>query len=150
MTDETNNRNEDDTFNFCCDSPPFHVFWKTFPNIRPFIKKGAFHKNFGEKFHHKFHHGSRIPYTQVKRNDEGYFISMELPGISKDEINLEATNEDLIISARSEELNKEYQHHLYFRRPIRPDEMKAHLKYGILTIIAPYANRIPKTRIDVE
>ncbi len=146
MNNKTNNRDEDNEFNFCCDSPPFHVFLRNFPGMRPFFKKGAFSRHYGERFHRD----SRTPYTQVKRNQEGYTITMELPGIVKDEINLEATNEDLLFSARNDEFKKEYQHHLYFKRLIRPDEMKAELKNGILTITVPFVDKIPKTKVDVE
>ncbi|MFX0206858.1 MAG: Hsp20/alpha crystallin family protein [Candidatus Hodarchaeota archaeon] len=145
MKNNTDNRNEDDDFNFFFDFPPFHIFCKTFPGIKPFFRKGVFSKPWEDKFR-----GHRVPITRVKRNQEGYVITMELPGISKDEINLEATSEELWLSARNEEFNKEYHHHLHFRTSIRSSEMKATIKAGILTITVPYVDRIPKTAVDVE
>ena len=146
MNDNANNRDEDHESNFSCDSPPFHMFCKTFPGMKPYFKKGALFKHYRDRFHQD----SRVPFTQIKRNQEGYTLTMELPGISKDEINLEATNDELWFSARSDEFNKEFQHHLYFKKRIRPDEIRAHLKAGILTITAPFVDKVPKTKVDVE
>ena len=146
MNDKANNRDEDQESNFSCDFSPFHIFCKTFPGMKPFFKKGALFKHYGDRFHR----GSRVPVTQVKRNQEGYTITMELPGISKDEINLEATIDELWFSAQSDEFNKEFRHHLHFKKRIRPDEMKARLRAGILTITVPFVNQVPKTKVDVE
>ncbi len=146
MNDKTDKHDDEKDFNFFCDFPPFHVFMKNFRGMKPFFDKGPF---FG---HHekKFHRGSYRPYTQISRDEEGYTVTMELPGISKGEINLETTNEELWISAKSAEFDKQYKHHMYFKRPIRSEEVKAHLKAGILTITAPYTDQIPKTKVDVE
>ncbi|MFX1286763.1 MAG: Hsp20/alpha crystallin family protein [Promethearchaeota archaeon] len=145
MKNNTDNYDEDDDFNFFFDFPAFHIFCKTFSGMKPFFRKGISFKPWGDRFR-----GYGVPITRVKRNQEGYTITMELPGISKDEINLEATSDELWLSARNEEFNKEYKHHLYFRRAIRSPEMNATLKAGILTITVPYVDKIPKTRVDVK
>ena len=146
MNDKTDNHDDDKDFNFFCDFPPFHIFMKNFRGMKPFFDKGLFYKPHGRKFYR----GSYKPYTQVSRDEEGYTITMELPGISKEDIHLETTNEELWISAKSTEFDRTYKDHLYFKRPIRSEEVKAHLKAGILTITAPYMDPIPKTKVEVE
>ena len=42
MNNEFNNPEEDRNPNFFC-LPPFHAFWKTFPRMKPFFKKGFWH-----------------------------------------------------------------------------------------------------------
>ncbi|MFX0125365.1 MAG: Hsp20/alpha crystallin family protein [Candidatus Hodarchaeota archaeon] len=143
MNDKTNDHNEDNDFSFFC-FPPFHVFWKTFPRMKPFFKKGSW--PWGEWIDR----GSRIPITHVKRDHEKYNIIMELPGISRDEIDLEATSDELWFSAQSAEFKKQYKHHIYFKKRIRPNDIKAHLRAGILTITAPFVDKVPKTKVDVE
>ncbi len=146
MNEKTDKHDDEKDFNFCCDFPPFHILMKNFRGMKPFFDKGTFSRHHGKKFHR----GSNAPYTQITRDEEGYTITMELPGISKDEINLENTNEELWISAESKEFDRKYKHHLYFKRPVRSEEVKARLKAGILTITAPFMDRIPKTKVDVE
>ncbi|UCG04262.1 MAG: Hsp20/alpha crystallin family protein [Candidatus Heimdallarchaeota archaeon] len=143
MNDKTNDRNEDNDFNFHC-FPPFHTFWKTFPRMKPFFKKGFWHSG------DWINKGARVPITQVKRDQEKYNITMEIPGISRDEINLEATNDELWFSAQGTEFKNHYRHHFYFKKRIRPNEIKALLKAGILTITAPFVDKVPKTKVNVE
>ncbi|MFX0211581.1 MAG: Hsp20/alpha crystallin family protein, partial [Candidatus Hodarchaeota archaeon] len=143
MNDKVNNRKEDDDYNFLC-FPPFHAFWKSFPRMKPFFKKGLWHSG------DWITQGSPIPITRVKRDQEKYNITMEVPGISRDQINLEATSDELWFSAQNDEYNKHYNHHIHFRRRIRPNEIKAHLKAGILTITAPFVEKVPKTKVEVD
>lgn len=143
MNDKVNNRKEDDDYDFHC-FPSFYTFWKSFPRMKPFFKKGLLYSG------DWITRGSPIPITRVKRDQEKYNITMEVPGISRDQINLEATSDELWFSAQNDEYNKHYKHHLHFRRRIRPNEIKAHLKAGILTITAPFVEKVPKTKVEVD
>ncbi|MFW9904975.1 MAG: Hsp20/alpha crystallin family protein [Candidatus Thorarchaeota archaeon] len=143
MNDKTDNHNEDEDYNFLC-FPPFHAFWKSFPRMKPFFKKGLWHSG------DWITRGSPIPITHVKRDQEKYNITMEVPGISRDQISLEATSDELWFSAKNDEFNKHYEHHLQFRKRIRPNEIQAHLKAGILRITAPYIEKVPKTKVEVD
>ncbi|MFX1514967.1 MAG: Hsp20/alpha crystallin family protein [Promethearchaeota archaeon] len=142
MNDKTKDHNEDDNYGFFC-FPPFNALWKGFPHIKPF-KKGF------SPFGYWSTQGSRVPITHVKRDHEKYHITMEIPGISRDEINLEATSDELWFSAESTNFKNQYTHHLHFKKQIRPIEIKAHLKTGILTISLPFTEKVPKTKVDVE
>ncbi|UCE13279.1 MAG: Hsp20/alpha crystallin family protein [Candidatus Heimdallarchaeota archaeon] len=144
MKDKTDKDDEDRDFHFVCDFPQFHVFWKHFLGKKPYVRKGGFFDHYGSKIHRG------IPVTQIEKDTEKYTITVELPGIKKDEVNLEATNDELWLSARSEKFDRTYQHHLYFKKPIRSNEMKARLSAGILTIYAPFLEKVPKTKVDIE
>jgi len=143
MNDKTNDRNEDDSYGFFC-FPPFHALWKNFPPMKPFFQRGV------TPFGYWSTRGTRIPITHVKRDQEKYKITMEVPGISRNEINLEATSDELWFSAESVNFKNQYKYHLHFKKQIRPNEIKAQLKAGILTITAPFAEKVPKTKVDVE
>ena len=141
MNAKTKDHNEDDTYEFLC-FPPFHALWKNFPHMKPFFKKGFSPLGYWST------RGTRIPITHVKRDQEKYNITMEVPGISRNEINLEATSDELWFSAESVNFKNQYKHHLYFKKQIRPNEIKAQLKAGVLTITAPF-EKVPKTKVDV-
>ena len=60
------------------------------------------------------------------------------------------TSDELWFSAESVNFKNQYKHHLYLKKQIRPNEIKAQLKAGILTITAPFSEKVPKTKVDVE
>jgi HSP20 family molecular chaperone IbpA len=142
MNDEANNRNEGEDNNFFC-FPPFNAFWKSFPRMKPLFKMGVWPSGDWITW------GSPIPITHVKHDQEKYNITMEIPGISRNEVNLEATSNELWFSAESNKFKKRYKHHIHFRQQIRPEGIKAYLKAGILTITAPFIEKGPKTRVEV-
>lgn len=144
MKDKTDKHDDDRDFHFVCDFPPFHVFWKHFFDMKPYEQKGRFLDRYGLKVQRG------VPMTQIEKDKEKYIITVELPGIKKDEVNLEATNDELWLSAQSKKFDKTYRHHLYFKRPVCSNEMKSHLSDGILTITAPFLEKVPKTKVDVE
>ena len=145
MNKDKDYRNEDD-FNLCSDFPPFHMFFKAFPFKNFSHEKGFFHKNFGDLFSY----GKHYPITHVKRDDEGYLIIMEIPGISKDQISLEVTNDSLWFNAKNDDLGKDYRYHMNFRKRIQTDNISAKLKAGILTIKALYLEPHPKRRVNID
>jgi len=131
-------RDWDDNLGFCFKFPPFHVFWKDFlkyrhPGIRIYEDKAL-----------------TAPKVFLDEDDSGYTISLEIPGISRDEIELDASTEEIWFRAESEEMKRGYQTHLYFRKPVKVEAIKASLKAGILTIQAPFLNKKPKKRVDIE
>ncbi len=132
-------RRKEDDWNFFCDFTPFNVFLKAFP-----------HKNHPHGKNVFFRTIFKQPMTYVERGDNEYIITMEIPGISKDQINLEVTSDELWFKAENEELEKEYQYHLYFRKPIKPEEISARLKAGILTIKAPYSEPSSKRKVNID
>ncbi|MFX0087908.1 MAG: Hsp20/alpha crystallin family protein [Candidatus Hodarchaeota archaeon] len=138
MRNDKYKRKEDD-WNFFCDFPPIDVFLKAFPHKGHPHGKSMF-------FRTKFKH----PLTYVERGDNEYIITMEIPGISKDQINLEVTSDELWFKAVNEELEKEYQYHLYLRKPIKAEEISARLKAGILTIKAPYSEPNSKRKVNID
>jgi HSP20 family molecular chaperone IbpA len=110
-----------------------------------------FHRNrkygpFGRRF-------GRYPFfsaAQVKKSEEAYTLTFEVPGVTKEDIQLEITQDELWLNAKNDELKRKYREHLYFQEPIDPNKVSANLKAGILTIVAPYATKKPKTKVNIE
>ena len=132
------NRKYDD-FELNCGFDPIKVFVKgkhgpLFPFFRFGDRKGS---NFFSR-------------ANVETGEDAYTIRFEIPGVSKEDIQLEITPDELWLNAKNEEFNKEYEEHLFFHNSIDPDKINAELKAGILVITAPYANVEPKKRVDVN
>jgi len=85
--------------------------------------------------------------TDVKETDENYIIESELPGLSKEDINIEITDNYLTISAQNEEKFEEEKEN-YIRRErrtgsfqrvfqidnVKEDEIDAKYENGILEV----------------
>jgi len=100
----------------------------------------------------------------IQEKDNEYLVEAELPGINKDEIDLNIDNDNLCISVnRSEETNKDGKNFIHrerrstsMSRSIRLanaklDEISAKLDNGILNITIPKAEKAANSRkIDIE
>ncbi|MGM0411500.1 MAG: Hsp20/alpha crystallin family protein [Bacillota bacterium] len=103
--------------------------------------------------------------TDVKETDEEYIIESELPGLNKEDINIEMTDDYLTISAQNEE-KVEDEGENYIRRErrtgsyqrvfridnVKDDEIKANYDNGILTLTLPKKEKTKpeKRTIDIE
>ena len=113
--------------------------------------------NFFEKFLDKKTRELSMP-VDLKEYDDAYEIKAELPGIKKDDVDIDIAKNHLRISAKKEE-EKEEKHKkyhktefrygetsrtLYFPENIKTDEANAKMENGILKI------RLPKEEKDHE
>jgi len=103
--------------------------------------------------------------TDVKETDENYIIESELPGLSKEDINIEITDNYLTISAQNEEKFEEEKEN-YIRRErrtgsfqrvfqidnVKEDEINAKYENGILEVTLPKKEKqTPKKKtIDIK
>ncbi len=93
----------------------------------------------------------RMPSTDVADHGDKYEVSAEMPGVPKDDINIEVTPNNIEISAehkKSEEeekknwLRRERSSMSYYRNfdlpeEIKSDKVEAEFKNGILTVMLP-------------
>lgn len=104
------------------------------------------------------HRAKNVMNTDIKENDTGYEMTIDLPGFSKDEVSVDLQNGYLIISAakgldqNEAESDEEAKKGNYIRREryvgscqrsfyvgdaITHEDVKAKFKHGILTIDIP-------------
>lgn len=96
------------------------------------------------------------PAIEVKQNDKNYKVKVQLPGVNKDDIEVELNNEFMTITAeiREEKEEKEeqtkneryhtsefrygkYQRTISFDEPVKTEESSATYDKGVLTITIP-------------
>ena len=103
--------------------------------------------------------------TDVKENDDSYIIESELPGLSKDDIDIEITDNYLTISAQNEE-EFEDENENYIRRErrtgsfqrvfqidnVKEEEIDAKYENGILEVVLPKKEKKTpeKKTIDIK
>lgn len=100
------------------------------------------------------------PLADVVENDDGYEINAELPGISKDQIDIQVQDRELIIGGemkngqrgrmhRSTRRTGRFEYRTYLPSDIKPDKVSATLSNGILTIRVPKSDMAKPRRIQV-
>lgn len=100
----------------------------------------------------------------VKETETVYLIEAEMPGVKKEEINLNIENEVLCISVtREENIDQEGKDYIHKERRtssmsrnirlanVKPDEIKATLEQGVLTVMIPKLEKADSShKIDIE
>lgn len=116
------------------------------------ILQRSFDNIFPEYIFHKELNGMAMP-VDVKEYEDRYCLKVELPGINKEDINIDINKSYVKIEAKKEfekeEDEKKHKYHksefrygnysrtLYFPYEINPEEASAELKKGILDINLP-------------
>lgn len=112
------------------------------------------------------------PSIEVKQTEHEYKVKVQLPGVKKEDINVELDNEFMTVTAEIEEEKEEkeekeknekyhtcefrygkYKRTISFDQPIKQDEAKAEYKNGVLKIIIPkqHAENIKQAkRLEIE
>ncbi len=104
------------------------------------------------------------PSTDIKETDEALVVTMEVPGVSKDDVDVEIIGDELSVSAKrsvepeskDETVYKCERNYDIFKRAIRlpadikSEETTATLFNGVLKITLPKTVTISKTKIGVE
>ena len=131
----------------------------------PFLRD--FDKFFGDMYPALQKQNDRFNFTptcEVSEDKEGYFFKFDLPGVKKDQINVELHDNILTISAeRKEEIKKdEEKSHLSevyygsysrsFTLPKAVNEAQVLAKYedGVLTVNIPKTDKPERKKISVE
>ena len=101
------------------------------------------------------------PAVEIKQSENDYIVKVQLPGVNKDDIEVELDNDFMTITAKIEEEKAEkeqdeknlkyhtcefrygkYKRTISFDQPIRSEDADADYKNGILTI------KLPKQQIE--
>ncbi|MCY3537730.1 MAG: Hsp20/alpha crystallin family protein [Synechococcus sp. SB0662_bin_45] len=114
-----------------------------------------------EHLDRQFHQAEGTPVAEIRENDNRYQVAVELPGISKDAIDVKATEHGMTISAErpnvdvgedrvlSEFRYGNWRRSFYFGKRIDPNQLQAALQDGILHITAPKVDSVKAVSIKV-
>lgn len=129
------------------------------------ILQKSFDNLFPEYIFHQELNGMAMP-IDVKEYDDSYSVKVELPGINKEDINIDINKSYIKIEANKEiekeEENKKHKYHksefrygnysrtLYFPYEIDTEKTEAELKKGILCIYLPKLQNEDKNTNKLE
>jgi HSP20 family protein len=92
------------------------------------------------------------PAVEIRQSEKDYQVKVQIPGVNKEDIDVEIDNDIMTIKAEIEEEKTQSQNTKYhtcefrygkylrtisFDHPLKQDEAKATYKNGILTIVIP-------------
>lgn len=107
---------------------------------------------------------TRVPAVDIKDVGTGYFVEAEIPGVAKEDVEIEIGEDAIEISAKREEekeekgegyIRKERGSLRFYRRLPLPDDVdrekvEAKMENGVLRISLPKAERLEEAKKKVE
>ncbi len=104
------------------------------------------------------------PAINLEETEDKFIVKAELPGMSKEDIKVQVTEDGILISGErkfeKEEKGKTYhrvemaygkfQRAIAFPAPVEPDKAKASYKDGILVIEVPKSEKAKPKEIEIE
>jgi len=104
------------------------------------------------------------PYTDVSETGENYTVTVEIPGLKKEDIQLSVQENILSLrfdkQAQKEENGRTYRHverfygtferHFPFASSIDPNQVKASYRDGLLEVVLHKAESARRRTVDIE
>jgi HSP20 family protein len=101
------------------------------------------------------------PLAEVSETDDAYLVHVELPGIRKDQVDVQLVDRELVISGdikesengrrrRSSRRTGRFEYRTYLPADIKADQVSAQLADGVLTVTVPKSEATKPRRIEVK
>jgi HSP20 family protein len=101
------------------------------------------------------------PLAEVSETDDAYLVHVELPGIRKDQVDVQLVDRELVISGdikesengrrrRSSRRTGRFEYRTYLPGDVKADQVSAQLADGVLTVTVPKSEATKPRRIEVK
>jgi HSP20 family protein len=101
------------------------------------------------------------PLAEVSETDDTYLVHVELPGIRKDQVDVQLADRELVISGdikesengrrrRSSRRTGRFEYRTYLPGDVKADQVSAQLADGVLTVTVPKSEATKPRRIEVK
>ena len=101
------------------------------------------------------------PLADVSENDNAYLVHVELPGVRKDQIDVQMLDRELVISGEIKEAGNgrrhrstrragRFEYRTYLPSDVKADQVSAQLADGVLTVTVPKSEAARPRRIEVK
>lgn len=101
------------------------------------------------------------PPVDIEERDDAYLVQAELPGVQREDVNIELVGNELQISGEIKEREREgilrkrtrkvgqFEYRVVLPDQVDAERVEAKLNDGVLTVQVPKANRAQRRRIEV-
>jgi HSP20 family protein len=101
------------------------------------------------------------PLAEVSETDDAFLVHVELPGIRKDQVDVQLVDRELVISGdikesengrrrRSSRRTGRFEYRTYLPGDVEADQVSAQLADGVLTVTVPKSEATKPRRIEVK
>lgn len=102
------------------------------------------------------------PPVDIEEQDDAYVIEAELPGVAKDDVNIELISNELMITGELKEREREgilrkrtrrigrFEYRVRLPEQVDPDNVEAKLTNGVLSVRVPKREQAERRRIQVK
>jgi HSP20 family protein len=102
------------------------------------------------------------PFVDIEETDEAYVIEAELPGVKREDVNIELVGNEVTITGELKERERKgllrrqtrrvgrFDYRVTLPDQVDRDKIDADLKEGVLTVRVPKAERAQRRRIEVK
>lgn len=103
-----------------------------------------------------------IPAVDIEEREDAYVVEAEVPGVKREDVNIEVSGRELTISGEIEERQREgvirrrtrrvgrFEFRVALPSEVNPEGVDAKLNDGVLTVRVPKAERAQRRRIEVK
>ena len=102
-----------------------------------------------------------VPAADLAENDQAYVVHVEVPGVRKDQLNVQVTDRELTITGeinetenghrrRSSRRTGQFEYRTMLPGEIKADQVKAELADGLLTVTLPKAEEAKPNRVQIS
>ncbi len=100
------------------------------------------------------------PPADLSETDDTYLVHVEVPGMRKDQLNVQASDRELVITGeipeqpggkrhRSSRRTGQFEYRAILPGDIKTDQVKAELADGVLTVTAPKSEAAKPSHVEV-
>jgi HSP20 family protein len=102
------------------------------------------------------------PFVDIEEADDSYVIEAELPGVKREDVNIELVGNELAISGEVKERERKgalrrqtrrtgrFEYRVTLPDQVNVDKIEATLDSGVLTVRAPKSERAQRRRIELR
>jgi HSP20 family protein len=102
------------------------------------------------------------PPVDIEEQDDAYVIEAELPGVKRDDVNIEVVGNELSITGEIKERERKgvlrrrtrrvgrFEYRVRLPEQVDPEKVEANLDGGILSVRVPKIQRAERRRIEVK
>lgn len=103
-----------------------------------------------------------IPAVDIEEKDDAYVVEAEVPGVKREDVNIEVTGHELFISGEMKERKRDgvvrrqtrrtgrFEFRVTLPGEVDPEGVDAKLNDGVLIVRIPKAQRMQRRRIEVK
>jgi HSP20 family protein len=101
-----------------------------------------------------------VPAADLAENDQAYVVHVEVPGVRKDQLNVQVVDRELVITGeiteqsngrrhRSTRRTGKFEYRALLPGDINPDQVSAELADGVLTVTVPKSQQAKPRQVKV-